>query len=168
MKKYLSLMRCHHYVKNFIVFLPLFFSGQLLDSNLFRASAIGFLAFSFLSSFVYIMNDIKDVEKDRRHPTKRKRPIASGAVSRSQAIVLAIALMATAIALCVFGQLPWQSWIVLGGYLMINIAYSIGHLNDMGRGYKFETHRIKALYYRNAKSLPKYEKKKDHLFDFKT
>ena len=90
MKEYLKLMRVHHYIKNFLVFAPLACSGKLFVMNKLLPGIAGFWAFCLISSAVYILNDLKDVEKDRKHPTKCKRPIASGAVSPQSAAILAV------------------------------------------------------------------------------
>lgn len=81
MKKYLKLMRVHHYVKNILVLAPLACSGQLFNSGKLGAGIRGFIAFCMVSSVVYILNDSQDVDRDRHHPTKCRRPIASGAVT---------------------------------------------------------------------------------------
>ena len=72
MKKYLYLMRVHHYIKNILIFMPLIFSGNLTDRRKFTATLLGMIAFSLVTSAVYIINDIRDAEKDRMHPTKKK------------------------------------------------------------------------------------------------
>ena len=85
---YIKLSRIKHYLKNFLVFLPLIFSGNLLVKSYFVKCIIGVLIFSFTSSIVYILNDIRDKDKDRNHPKKKQRPIASGKVSLKEAILL--------------------------------------------------------------------------------
>lgn len=88
MKKYLYLMRVHHYIKNILIFMPLIFSGNLTDRRKFTATLLGMIAFSLVTSAVYIINDIRDAEKDRMHPTKKNRPNRirrSHTVSRSSA-----------------------------------------------------------------------------------
>jgi len=77
----LKLIRPHQWLKNVFVMIPMFFGGSLLDPSDIRASVVTFFAFSFIASSVYCFNDIIDVEADRRHPVKCKRPIASGAIS---------------------------------------------------------------------------------------
>src|SRR3712207_4561056 len=84
----LALIRPHQWIKNFFVFIPMFFGGSLLNIEDIYASVITFLAFSFTASSIYCFNDIYDVEADRRHPVKCKRPIASGAVSIRSAYLL--------------------------------------------------------------------------------
>ena len=96
MKKYLYLMRVHHYIKNILIFMPLIFSGNLTDRRKFMATLLGMIAFSLVTSAVYIINDIRDAEKDRMHPTKKKRPIASGAVTPVHAVILMAVILIVA------------------------------------------------------------------------
>jgi decaprenyl-phosphate phosphoribosyltransferase len=77
MKNYLQLLRIHYNIKNALIFLPLIFSGQLLNLILLKNAIYGFLAFSFIFSAVYIINDL---EYDRKNSIKCCRPIASGKV----------------------------------------------------------------------------------------
>lgn len=78
--KYIKLMRVKHYVKNILIFLPLFFNKSVFNMEKFIIAMLGFVCFSMVSSAVYILNDIRDVEKDRNHPKKKDRPIASTAL----------------------------------------------------------------------------------------
>lgn len=130
MKNYLKLMRVHHYLKNVLIFLPLVFSQNLFDLTLLKKTILGFLSFSILSSIVYIVNDIQDVEKDRKHPTKCKRPIASGAVSVKEAYILAVVIAVIGITLnyfaCGTNLLGW-GFVTL--YVGLNFAYSMGLKN---------------------------------------
>ena len=89
---YIKLMRPHHYIKNILVFLPIVFSKNIFSPILLKTTILGVIAFSLMSSIVYIINDIKDVEADRKHEKKKNRPIASGAVSIQNATILAIIL----------------------------------------------------------------------------
>lgn len=75
MKEYLKLIRVKHWLKNILIFLPLFFSQRLLNTELLIKSIMGFLIFSLTSSVVYVINDLNDIEKDRQHPLKKKRPL---------------------------------------------------------------------------------------------
>src|SRR3712207_26133 len=84
----LALIRPHQWIKNFFVFIPMFFGGSLLNIEDIWSSVITFFAFSFAASSIYCFNDIYDVEADRRHPVKCRRPIASGAVSIRSAYLL--------------------------------------------------------------------------------
>jgi len=127
MKPYFKLLRVKHYSKNILLFLPLVFGGQLSNSALFLQVLLGFLAFSLLSSAIYIVNDIRDVEKDRLHPTKKNRPIASGAVSVPAARAMAGILLLLAVVVNSFacGRAPLP-WILMGVYLLFNLGYSLG------------------------------------------
>ena len=130
MKKYLRLARVHHYIKNIFIFFPLFFSLKLLDADLFLKCFLGFVAFSFMTSFVYIINDLRDLEKDRMHPKKKLRPIASGAVSRKCAMMFAGILIMLSAVFCVFccgNNLIAYVFILM--YLAVNLFYSFGGKN---------------------------------------
>lgn len=80
-KNILRLTRPKQWIKNFFVFIPMFFGGELFDPRSIWLTAVTFLAFSFVASSIYCYNDIVDVDADRNHPVKCRRPIASGAVS---------------------------------------------------------------------------------------
>lgn len=128
MKHYIKLMRVHHYIKNFLVFAALACSGQFFQPDKLFSGMLGFAAFCMVSSVVYIINDIRDVEKDRAHPTKCKRPIAAGTVSVRNACILAAALVIGA-AVCNFFVFRWESTALLALYLVLNLAYSFGLKN---------------------------------------
>jgi len=83
-------IRVNQWTKNLVVFVAIIFSGKLFDLELFSRSFFAFIIFCLLSSTSYIMNDIVDAPADRRHPIKKHRPIASGAIPVYQAIMLAI------------------------------------------------------------------------------
>lgn len=126
---YLRLIRPKHYLKNILVFLPLVFAGQALYWPSLASVLFGFAAFSLVASAVYVINDLRDKELDKLHPKKKHRPIASGAVSSKEAIVLFFLLLAGA---CVFQWLAGGTWValaLLAAYLLINIAYSFGLKN---------------------------------------
>lgn len=128
--KYLKVMRVKHYLKNLLVFFPIIFSGMFFNYNLLFKSSIGFIAFSLLSSIIYILNDLKDIEKDRKHPIKKKRPIASGEISKKEAIILMIVLgILIFIVLFVTKLLFDVSSIYLLIYFIINFLYSFGLKN---------------------------------------
>lgn len=121
-----ALMRPKHYLKNGLIAVPLVFSGRLLSGTLLFDMLLAILAFSAVASVVYIINDIRDVEKDRHHPKKKNRPIAAGKVTIPQASVLAVLLIVVAGLLGYFAQLPVLGWALLAIYLLINVAYSAG------------------------------------------
>lgn len=91
--KTLKLIRLKQWIKNFAIFGPIVFSGQLFDSNLFFRTFLGFVAFCTTSSAIYVINDIFDVEKDRIHPFKRFRPLANRDFSIQYGIVLSLMLL---------------------------------------------------------------------------
>ena len=125
MKKYLYLMRVHHYIKNILIFMPLIFSGNLTDRRKFMATLLGMIAFSLVTSAVFI-NDIRDAEKDRMHPTKKKRPIASGAVTPVHAVILMAVILIVAMVLLAVSDATAGSYTLVLLYLFINVAYSMG------------------------------------------
>ncbi len=89
MKNYIKLMRPQHYIKNLLIFFALIFSGNFFDKEMLLSTFLAFLSFSMCASVVYIINDIKDKEKDKLHEKKKNRPIASGRVSVKNASILA-------------------------------------------------------------------------------
>ena len=129
MKNYLRLLRPKHYVKNVLVLLPLFFSGRFFERMPLCVGLLGFAAFCLLSSLVYIVNDLRDAPADRLHPTKCRRPIASGAVGVPSALALAAALGAAVLLLGILARFPAGSWLCMGVYLLVNLGYSFGLKN---------------------------------------
>ena len=130
MKTIIKMMRVKHYIKNLLVFIPLVFSSHLFNTDLLLKAFLGFISFSFLSSAVYIVNDLKDIKKDRLHPTKSKRPIASGSVSLGTAIFVMVCCLLAFTVSCYYsaGHDP-LGWLVAGSYFVLNIAYSFGLKN---------------------------------------
>ena len=127
-RQYIKLMRIPHYIKNLLVFLPLFFSGQIFDSRKFFVNVLVFFALSALSSVVYIINDIFDRERDSKHPAKCKRPIAAGIISIKAAVCFACFLFVVAVA-CNCVILNWKVSAVMLTYLLLNLGYSFGLKN---------------------------------------
>ena len=99
MNDILKLIRPQQWLKNVFVMIPMFFGGSLLDPEDIRSSVLTFLAYSFIASSVYCFNDINDVEADRRHPVKCKRPLASGALPMNAAWALMAQMFAAAAAM---------------------------------------------------------------------
>ena len=125
MKQYVQLLRPLQWLKNTFVFAPIFFSNNLLKAEYFVPTAIVFVAFCLISSSIYCFNDLRDVEADRQHPKKCKRPIASGHVSVKGGYVMMIACLIGAFALLSFAKsinTPYL-YIIIGGYWLMNIAY---------------------------------------------
>lgn len=128
MKYYLKEMRVHHYIKNLLVFVPLACSGQFFNPDKLTSSVYAFLSFCFISSAIYYINDIRDIEKDRNHPTKCNRPIAAGKISIKSAIVFTIFLIMLA---ATFNALCFNSYssLLILLYFAINLGYSFGLKN---------------------------------------
>ena len=124
MKPYIKLLRPHHYLKNVLVFLPLLFAKKVFEIDYMLKALIAFAIFSLLSSIVYIINDIMDCEKDKLHPTKRERPIASGKVSKTHAGTIAVVLGAIVLVLVIISG-NWVAALWPLAYLICNFAYSI-------------------------------------------
>ena len=119
----LRLMRPYQWVKNLFVFTGLLFGHAWHDPHLVIQAVIAFSAFCLLSSAIYTINDIVDIEHDRLHPKKTRRPLASGAVSASAAAMLA-ALLAVAGLVLAYAASPIVLAILLG-YGLMNIAYTL-------------------------------------------
>jgi len=134
-------MRPADWIKNVFVFAPLFFSGQATQGNKLQLTVLVFLAFSAMSSAVYLFNDINDRELDRLHPQKRFRPIASGALSVRLAGASAMMLAIISLGLVSFSP---GVVVFLLAYGVMNIAYSlwlkhvvIGDVFCIGLGFVF-------------------------------
>ncbi len=116
-------MRIRQWPKNGFIFAALIFDRQLTDPVAFARTMAGFILFCLLSSSVYIINDIFDVESDRQHPTKRNRPIASGRLSTRAAAVTAALIVVVTLVLAYF--LSPGFLIISVIYFVANLAYSI-------------------------------------------
>ena len=117
-----SLIRIKHWIKNFFVLVPLVFSGSITDIHSLNAVATTFLLFCLCASSIYVINDIFDIEKDRRHPKKQHRALPSGRLSLSTAWIVALALIVLAVLLS-FSVNPITQVVVLT-YFLMNLAYS--------------------------------------------
>lgn len=127
--KYLKLLRVEQWVKNLFVFLPLFFSGKFFVEDLLFKSFFAFIVFSLTASSIYIINDYMDIESDKQHPEKSKRPLASGAISKPVAIFIFILLIALVVFLIAFGQQYfgyslWKFAVIIAFYFFMNLAYT--------------------------------------------
>ena len=127
MKAFIKMIRPHQYIKNMLVFFPLFFAKKITDVTLLQSAAMAFIAFCFAASTIYIFNDIRDVEKDKVHPKKKHRPIASGKISIKTAVITDIVFLVIALAFAFFTGLRMGCIIVI--YLLINLFYSLGMKN---------------------------------------
>ena len=119
----LAVLRPHQWVKNVLVFAPLVASHNMLHLSLLLSAAIAFLCFCLCASTVYVLNDLADISDDRRHPTKRKRPFASGALPVSWGLPLAGGLLTLGFALSALA-LPRAFTATLAVYFAITCVYS--------------------------------------------
>lgn len=114
-------LRLRQWTKNVVVFIGLAYSGHALEHDYLHSSLLTFLAFCLASSAIYLINDVLDRERDRHHPVKRLRPIASGEVSVPTAIGLAIALAAAALFITAY---QGQAWLAIVLYFGLQLLYS--------------------------------------------
>lgn len=121
---FIKLARPHQYTKNMFIFAPLFFSGMLLDSLALINTLFAFVFFSLAASAIYVLNDLMDVAEDQAHPTKKNRPIASGRVSKTVAIIIALILVSISIIGSAYFSMDVMTVIVI--YILLNIVYSLG------------------------------------------
>lgn len=123
MKEIIKLLRVSHWTKNVFVFVPLVFSKNLMNKDFLVEVLFAFVFFSIASSLVYVFNDLIDAGKDKLHQIKKFRPIASGKISRSKAVIIIfILIILTAVS---FFVLNLQFNLVLLGYILLNISYSL-------------------------------------------
>ena len=119
----LALLRVPDYLKNLFVFIPLLFSRQFLDLSCLYQSVVAFFGFCAAASSVYIFNDLVDLNKDRLHSVKSKRPLAAGLLKRRDAIFLLLVLYVILITGGVFYGLPVLVVIIV--YILMNFLYSL-------------------------------------------
>ena len=129
MKAYLKLLRVEQWVKNLFVFIPLFFSGKIFETTPLFETIFSFIIFSFTASSIYIINDYSDIESDRVHPEKCRRPLASGAISVGRAKLVLVGLVISTIGLIislsdVFGYNVLKFGAVISSYFVMNLAYT--------------------------------------------
>ncbi|MDI7816048.1 decaprenyl-phosphate phosphoribosyltransferase [Clostridioides difficile] len=120
---YIKLMRIKQYIKNFFVFSAIIFSNNILNTNLLLKTFIAFVCFCLISSSVYALNDAIDMDKDKKHPKKRNRPVASGRISKKNANILFVILALISISLSIV--VNFRLTIILVLYLINNILYSL-------------------------------------------
>lgn len=127
MKKYIELARVKHWLKNFLIFLPLFFSSNLFVFDKIILAFLGFIVFSFVSSVVYIFNDINDIENDRAHEIKKNRPLPSGRISVKHAWFFLIILLFVSLAFSILlFKVNGNLFVIIIPlvYLFLNVLYS--------------------------------------------
>jgi 4-hydroxybenzoate polyprenyltransferase len=118
----LKLMRPKQWAKNLLIFAAAIFTARLNEPEVLVASGLAFVAYCLVSSGVYTINDIFDVERDRAHPKKKNRPIASGAISPGTAWILALVLLVSG---CAISYSIHQEFLIgIGGYLLLQVIYN--------------------------------------------
>ena len=127
MINYIKLLRPLQWLKNAFVFAPIFFSNNLLKPEYFWPTLVVFASFCLISSSIYCFNDLKDVEADRQHPKKCKRPIASGKVSVHGGYTMMILCTIGALALIPLAKSvnTHYLYLIIIGYWLMNIAYCL-------------------------------------------
>ncbi|RCS56676.1 decaprenyl-phosphate phosphoribosyltransferase [Parvibium lacunae] len=119
---WLRLLRPHQWTKNAFILAGLVFGNKLLDSQLVMRTGLALVAFCLVASAIYVLNDYLDREADRQHPRKRHRPLASGAVSPTLGLLLALGCLS------VGSAFAWQAGErvlgVVAAYLLLNLSYS--------------------------------------------
>ena len=119
----LKLIRVKSWVKNGFLILPLIFSLNLFKEGLLITEIIGFFSFSFCCSFIYILNDIVDIEADKLHPRKKLRPLPAEKISKSNALIIGLILLS--VGLFTSFNLTTGFFIVVSAYVVLNICYSL-------------------------------------------
>lgn len=127
--KYIQLLRPKEWVKNLFLLIPLFFAGEMFNTEKLLMLVPGFFAFSFVASTIYILNDYRDREDDRKHPTKCKRPLAAGLIQPAVALAIAALLLIAGFALAYMANPKMKFLFVLGIYFLLNVGYSLGLKN---------------------------------------
>jgi len=117
----ITLVRPRQWTKNLAVFAAIIFSGHLGELRLLWTVIVAFLALDLLSGGLYAINDALDAERDRQHPVKRERPVASGRITRAQASVIGALMLTLGLGLSV--ALGWEFTAAVAGYLAIQLLY---------------------------------------------
>jgi decaprenyl-phosphate phosphoribosyltransferase len=129
MKYYIKLLRPKDWAKNLFLFVPSFFSGQFFVPSRVPDILAGFVAFCFFASAIYIINDYRDIEDDRKHPVKSARPLAAGKVKKPAAILIVVLLLVLGSLIGYFADRSLLFLFILGLYFFMNLAYSFGLKN---------------------------------------
>ncbi|MCW3465704.1 decaprenyl-phosphate phosphoribosyltransferase [Chitinophaga nivalis] len=122
--QYLYLLRPKHWAKNAFLFIPLFFAGEIFNWTKVQHVMVAFVSFCLIASSIYIINDYRDIEADRKHPKKCKRPLASGAVSKTAALVMFVLCIVAGMALAL--SIKQKFAFVVSIYFVLNLLYTYG------------------------------------------
>ncbi len=120
----LKLLRIKHWIKNLFVFVPLLFAKEFSNLTALENSIFVFILFSFTASLVYVINDLHDLPKDKNHPVKKYRPLASGEISVNQAFVIIAVLALLVLIVALLSGISRDALIVILLYLIINLFYT--------------------------------------------
>ncbi|MFI5152419.1 MAG: decaprenyl-phosphate phosphoribosyltransferase [Chitinophagales bacterium] len=129
MKHYIQLIRPKQWIKNLFLFIPPFFAGRFFIGSEIMSLLAGFFAFCFYSSSIYIINDYRDIDDDRKHPEKHKRPLASGNVDKRASILISIFFLLTGTIIAYSLDRSLKLLFVMGIYFFMNLFYSLGLKN---------------------------------------
>lgn len=120
--KYLQLIRVHQWIKNIFVFVPILFSLHIFEEDYLLTTIFAFLVFCLASSAIYVINDLVDIDADRSHPLKKNRPLPSGAISKSSALVTASLLLVSVFWLIFYFN--YEFILIVISFLVLNVFYS--------------------------------------------
>ncbi|MGL4240024.1 MAG: UbiA family prenyltransferase, partial [Beijerinckiaceae bacterium] len=119
---WLKALRLHQWAKNALVFVPLVMAHRIFDLQAVANTVLAFICFGMVASSIYLMNDLMDLRQDRRHPTKRRRPFASGALPVRHGLVALPTLIGGGALIA--AQLPPMFWLAIAVYLVLNLGYT--------------------------------------------
>ena len=125
--KFLRLIRVHQWIKNIFVFVPLLFSLHLFNKDYFITTLLGFLVFCLASSAIYVINDLVDIESDRAHPVKKNRPLPSGAITKTTAIITASLFLVLVFWLMMYFNQEFIYMVL--AFVVLNVLYSFWFKN---------------------------------------
>lgn len=125
--KFLRLIRVHQWIKNVFVFVPLLFSQHLFDEDYFIKTLLAFFVFCLASSAIYVINDLVDIESDKAHPVKKERPLPSGAISKTTAIITASLLLVAVFWTMMYFNKEFIFLVV--AFVILNVLYSFWFKN---------------------------------------
>ncbi len=120
---HLRIMRPTQWVKNGFVFMPLIFSSRLMFPEEIAKVVAVFAAFCLASSATYVLNDYLDMEQDRAHPSKKRRPLASGDVAPRTALGLMFVFVILSFGILAAGRVPFWAWGLITAYLFLQVVY---------------------------------------------
>lgn len=122
-KTFIRSARLYQWIKNILIFVPLFTSHNWLNEEMLLLCALGFISFGLCASSIYLINDLFDLEADREHPKKRHRPLAAGTMSITQGAVFSLLLLAASLSMGFY--LGQDFFIVLVSYIAITTTYTL-------------------------------------------